>query len=72
MTTWTVGTTPDDAYAVYRDGELYFIAASENGEAQPAKARAEWLAALLQAHEDVSADDAARIQAMTEEHRRTT
>jgi hypothetical protein len=39
MTTWAVGTTPDDHFAVYRDGERWFDAWSETGDAQPTKAR---------------------------------
>lgn len=51
MTTWSVGVTDSDHYAVYRDGERWFDAYAETGDAQPAKQRAEWLVALLQRDE---------------------
>lgn len=51
MTTWAVGTTPDDHFAVYRDGERWFDAYTETGDAQPAKERAEWLARVLEERE---------------------
>ena len=38
--TWTLGTTPDDHYGLYLDGELWIVIVSETGEAEEELRRA--------------------------------
>ena len=47
---WTLGTTPDDHYGLYLDGELWLIIVSETGEAEEELRRARAVLAQLTQH----------------------
>ena len=46
---FTLGTTPDDHYGLYLDGELWLVIVSETGEAEEELRRARVVLAMLKA-----------------------